>query len=61
MLAAKFDSLAKVVAGTTLGMLIVDVPIVLFGRVVSSRIPMRAVRVAAAAVFAALGAWVLLA
>lgn len=61
MLAAKFDSLATVVAGTTLGMLIVDVPTVLFGRVVSSRIPMRAVRVAAAAVFAALGAWVLLA
>jgi putative Ca2+/H+ antiporter (TMEM165/GDT1 family) len=61
MLAAKFASLAAVVVGTTLGMLIVNVPTVLVGRAASEKIPFRAVRIAAAALFASLGAWVLLA
>ena len=61
MLAAKFDSLLAVVTGTTLGMLIVDVPTVFIGRVAAEKIPLRAVRIAAAALFAALGLWVLLA
>jgi putative Ca2+/H+ antiporter (TMEM165/GDT1 family) len=61
MLAAKFDSLAAVVAGTTLGMLIVNVPTVYAGRAAADRIPFRAVRIAAAVLFAALGMWVLLA
>jgi len=61
MLAAKFDSLAAVVAGTTLGMLIVNVPTVYAGRAAADRIPFRAVRIAAAVLFAALGVWVLLA
>ena len=47
--------------GTTLGMLIVNVPTVFIGRAASERIPFRAVRIAAAALFAALGVWVLLA
>ena len=50
-----------VVAGTTLGMLIVNVPTVYAGRAAADRIPFRAVRIAAAVLFAALGVWVLLA
>jgi putative Ca2+/H+ antiporter (TMEM165/GDT1 family) len=61
MLAAKFASLAAVVVGTTLGLLIVNVPTVFIGRAAAERIPFRAVRIAAAALFAALGVWVLLA
>jgi putative Ca2+/H+ antiporter (TMEM165/GDT1 family) len=54
VLAAQFDSLVAVVAGTTLGMLIADVPVVLLGRAVATRIPLRAVRMVAAALFALL-------
>ena len=61
MLAAKFTSLPAVVIGTTLGMLVVNVPTVFVGKAAARRIPFRAVRMAAAALFAALGAWVLLA
>ncbi|MCC6195070.1 MAG: TMEM165/GDT1 family protein [Burkholderiales bacterium] len=61
MLAATYASLAAVVVGTTLGMLIVNVPTVFLGRVAAERIPFRAVRVAAALLFAGLGVWVLLA
>jgi Ca2+/H+ antiporter, TMEM165/GDT1 family len=61
MLAAQFTSLAAVVVGTTLGMMIVNVPTVFIGRAASEKIPFRAVRIAAAALFAGLGLWVLLA
>ena len=61
MLAAKFDSLVAVVAGTTLGMLVVDAPTAFLGDAAAKRIPLRAVRVVAAALFAGLGAWVLVA
>jgi putative Ca2+/H+ antiporter (TMEM165/GDT1 family) len=61
MLAAKFDALAAVIAGTTLGMLLVNVPTVFLGNAASARIPFRAVRMAAALLFAALGVWVLVA
>ncbi|HEX8013211.1 MAG TPA: TMEM165/GDT1 family protein [Casimicrobiaceae bacterium] len=54
MLAAQFGSLAAVVAGTTLGLLVADVPAVWLGRVAAARIPLRAVRLVAAALFAAL-------
>jgi Ca2+/H+ antiporter, TMEM165/GDT1 family len=54
MLAARFDNLVAVVAGTTLGMLIADVPVVLVGKLAASKIPFKAVRIAAAGLFAAL-------
>jgi putative Ca2+/H+ antiporter (TMEM165/GDT1 family) len=54
LLAAKFNDLVAVIAGTTLGMLIADVPVVYLGRVAAARIPLRAVRVVAAALFAVL-------
>jgi len=44
-----------VVIGTTLGMLIADVPAVLAGEKLANRIPMRLVHSIAAAIFAALG------
>jgi len=61
VLAAKFGSLAAVVAGTTLGMLVADVPVVLIGKAVSTKIPFKAVRIAAALLFAALGVYALIA
>jgi putative Ca2+/H+ antiporter (TMEM165/GDT1 family) len=54
VLAAKFNDLVAVIAGTTLGMLIADVPVVYLGRVAAARIPLRAARVVAAALFAVL-------
>lgn len=59
MLAARFDSLAAVVVGTTLGMMLVNVPTVFLGRAMAQRVPLRPIRIAAAALFAALGVWVL--
>ena len=56
MLAAKYGALIPVVAGTTLGMMIADVPAVLLGGAAAKKIPLKAVRYAAAAIFALLGA-----
>ena len=61
MLAAQYPSLVAVVAGTTLGMLLVNVPTAFIGKAAAERIPFRAVRIFAALLFAALGVWVLLA
>lgn len=58
-LAARFASLAAVVMGTTVGMLLANAPVAFFGEALARRMPVRAVRVAAALVFAALGAGVL--
>ena len=59
VLAARFDNLIAVVAGTTVGMLIADVPVVLIGNKAATRIPLRLVRYVAAGLFALLGivAW----
>jgi Ca2+/H+ antiporter, TMEM165/GDT1 family len=54
-LAARFDALASVVLGTTLGMMIANVPAVFLGDAVARRVPLRIVRGVAAAIFAALG------
>ena len=61
MLAARFDALAQVIAGTTLGMVLANAPVVFAGKLAADRIPFTAIRVAAAAIFAALGAWILIA
>ena len=58
LLAAKYDPLWEVVIGTTLGMLLANVPVVLLGNRFADRLPLRAARIVAAAVFAALGIWV---
>jgi Ca2+/H+ antiporter, TMEM165/GDT1 family len=54
-MAAQFSSALLVVAGTTLGMLIADVPAVFLGERFANRIPMRLVHGIAALVFVALG------
>ncbi|HVN42334.1 MAG TPA: TMEM165/GDT1 family protein [Steroidobacteraceae bacterium] len=59
-LAAHYPSLLAVVAGTTCGMLIADVPAVLLGEVAARRLPMRLVRGIAASSFLLLGVFVLI-
>lgn len=54
-LAARFDSLVAVVAGTTAGMLVADIPAVLLAQRASGRMPFRAIRYLASALFAAMG------
>jgi Ca2+/H+ antiporter, TMEM165/GDT1 family len=54
-MAAHYPTPVLVVAGTTLGMLIADVPAVFVGDRLATRIPMRLVHTVAALIFAALG------
>ena len=54
-LAARFHSLAAVVSGTTLGMMIANVPAVVLGGRIAHRMPVRLVHAIAAAIFAFLG------
>ncbi len=60
VMAAKYGDFALVMAGATLGEMIAISPAVLLGKTTAQWIPMKWVRVAAAAIFAALGAWVLI-
>jgi putative Ca2+/H+ antiporter (TMEM165/GDT1 family) len=59
-LAAHYGAPLIVVAGTTLGMLIADVPAVFIGERLSARMPMKLVHSVAAMLFVALGAATLL-
>ena len=59
-LAAQYNAFAAVVAGTTLGMMIANVPAVLLGDRIAHRMPVRLVHAIAAAIFAVLGAATLL-
>jgi len=54
-LAARHAPLWAVVLGTTLGMMLANLPVVLLGEKVMKRLPLRVVRVAAALVFAGIG------
>ncbi len=54
-LAARYQDIGSVVAGTTLGMLIADVPAVFLGRKIAEKVPMKLVHGVAAAIFAVLG------
>lgn len=60
VLAAQYSPLWQVIAGTTLGMLLANAPVVLLGARFAHRIPLKYARWTAAALFAALGLWVLL-
>ena len=59
-LAAKYSSLVAVVAGTTLGMMLANVPAVLLGEVAAKKLPMKVVHRTAAGIFFVLGVSVLL-
>ena len=58
LLAAKYSPLWQVIVGTTIGMLLANVPVVLLGSRFADRLPLTAARWAAAAVFALIGLWV---
>ena len=57
--AARYDSLVQVVLGTTLGMMIANVPAVLLGNFTAEKLPVRAIHIAAALLFALFGIVVL--
>jgi Ca2+/H+ antiporter, TMEM165/GDT1 family len=54
-LAARYDALLAVVAGTTLGMMLANVPVVVLGDRVARRVNMRWVHAVTAGIFALLG------
>ena len=58
LLATRYEPLWQVVIGTTLGMLLANVPVVLLGSRFARRLPLRAARIAAAVLFLGLAAWV---
>jgi Ca2+/H+ antiporter, TMEM165/GDT1 family len=59
-LGAQFQSVPIVTAGTTLGMMIANVPAAFLGKALIARVPLGAVRAAAALLFLAVGVWLLL-
>jgi putative Ca2+/H+ antiporter (TMEM165/GDT1 family) len=54
-LAAAYPNLVAVVAGTTCGMLVANVPVVFLGKAFADRLPMKAIHFGAAALFVILG------
>ena len=60
MLAAQFDAWAPVVAGTTLGMMLANAPVVWFGDRIVRKVPIRLVHVIGAVIFLGLGIFALL-
>jgi putative Ca2+/H+ antiporter (TMEM165/GDT1 family) len=56
-LGAQYQSVLVVAAGTTLGMMLANTPAVLLGEQLVKRISLRWTRIAAAALFLALGLW----
>ncbi len=53
-MAARFDAFLPVVAGTTLGMMIANVPAVILGDRIAHRLPVRAIHATAAVIFVGL-------
>ena len=58
-LAAQFQSIVWVVIGTTLGMMLANVPVVFAGDALIRRVPLHVVRIVTALSFVALGVYVL--
>jgi Ca2+/H+ antiporter, TMEM165/GDT1 family len=58
VLAATYDPLWQVVAGSTLGMLLANAPVVVLGQHAAPRLPLHYVRWVAAAFFTAIAAWI---
>jgi Ca2+/H+ antiporter, TMEM165/GDT1 family len=54
-LAARYDSVITVAMGTTLGMMIADVPAVYLGEIAANRLPLKMMRSIAAVIFLLLG------
>jgi putative Ca2+/H+ antiporter (TMEM165/GDT1 family) len=60
MLAAQYHAYYWVIAGTTLGMMLANAPVVWLGERMTRLVPMRVVHVVSALIFLALGVWALL-
>lgn len=58
-LGARFQSVLWVTTGTTLGMMIANVPAVFLGNELIKRVPLKTVRIVAALLFLAIGLWLL--
>ena len=61
LLAARFGDILFVTIGTTLGMMAANIPAVLVGEAATRIVPLKVVRIVAAALFAVIGLWILLA
>ena len=59
-LGARFDQIIWVTAGTTLGMMLANVPAVFLGHELIERVPLNIVRFIAAALFVVIGVWLAL-
>ena len=59
-LAARYHSIWHVAAGTTVGMMLANVPAVYLGEAATKIVPMSVVRIGAASLFAIIGIWTLL-
>ncbi len=60
MLAARFEAYYAVVAGTTLGMMLANAPVVWLGERVTRLVPLRVVHIVSALIFAVIGVLALL-
>jgi hypothetical protein len=58
-LGARFQDALWVTAGTTLGMMLANVPAVFLGEALVRRVPLKAVRMIAASLFLVIGLWLL--
>jgi len=58
-LGARFQSVLPVMAGTTIGMMLANVPAVFLGNAIIKRVPLAAVRTIAALLFLVIGLWLL--
>lgn len=58
-LGARFHSVLWVTAGTTIGMMLANVPAVFLGNELIKRVPLKTVRIVAALLFLAIGLWLL--
>ncbi|MGE0830536.1 MAG: TMEM165/GDT1 family protein [Hyphomonadaceae bacterium] len=61
LLAARFHDIALVTLGTTAGMMLANAPAVFLGEAATKILPLHVVRMAAAAVFAIIGVWIVIA
>lgn len=58
-LGARFHDVAAVALGTTLGMMLANIPAVLLGRTVIEKVPLDVVRFVAAGLFFIIGVWII--
>ena len=59
LLAANYSPLWQVIVGTTFGMLLANVPVIVLGSRFADRLPLRAARITATLLFLGLGLWTL--